>query len=254
MSSFFDSHIRPTIRKSGIAVLNFLNSRFPNSDETNLDELSVDIFNSVKGYTATSLHRVDALITAVKYLVENEIEGAFVECGVWRGGSIMAVLKTLQALGRDDRDIYLYDTYNFIDSFSEYDISHEGERAEDILSDTESASYWSVSLEEVRNNVFSIDYPRDRLHFVVGKVEDTIPAEMPDRIALLRLDTDFYTSTRHELVHLYPLLSVRGVLIVDDYGHWQGAKKAADEYLARNDTSMLLNRIDYSGRMGIKLE
>ncbi len=236
----------------GIATLKFLNSRLSYADETNLDEQSVEIFDSVKGYTATGLHRVDALVTAVKYIVANEVTGDIVECGVWRGGSIMAILETLWALGRDDRDIYLYDTYAFIDSFSEYDVSHKGEKAEEILTDAEKAEYWSVTLEEVKKNVYSIDYPRERLHFIVGKVEDTIPGEVPEKIALLRLDTDFYESTRHELVHLYPRLSVGGVLIVDDYGHWRGAKKAVDEYFAENDEHILLSRIDYSGRIGVK--
>ena len=72
---------------------------------------------------------------------------------------------------------------------------------------------------------------------------------MPERIALLRIDTDWYESTRHELVHLYPRLSPGGVLIIDDYGHWQGARKAVDEYF---QAGLFLNHIDYTGRLAIK--
>ena len=68
----------------------------------------------------------------------------------------------------------------------------------------------------------------------------------------MRLDTDWYESTRHELTHLYPRLVVGGVLIIDDYGHWESARKAVDEYV--ENTRILLNRIDYSGRIGVKAE
>jgi hypothetical protein len=91
------------------------------------------------------------------------------------------------------------------------------------------------------------------MHFVKGKVEDTIPASTPDRIAILRLDTDWYASTRHELEHLYPLLAPGGVLIIDDYGHWEGCRQAVDEYFASRNLQVLLNRVDYTGRIAVKL-
>jgi len=84
-------------------------------------------------------------------------------------------------------------------------------------------------------------------------VEDTIPNGAPESISLLRLDTDWYESTRHELVHLFPRLSRGGVIIIDDYGRWAGQKKAVDEYFAQNNIAILLNRIDYSARIGVKL-
>lgn len=100
-------------------------------------------------------------------------------------------------------------------------------------------------------------YDPARLHYVKGKVEDTIPSspdgvQAPERIALLRLDTDWYESTRHEMVHLYPRLVPGGVLIIDDYGHWQGSRKAVDEYFAENGPPLLLNRIDDPGRLAVK--
>jgi hypothetical protein len=112
---------------------------------------------------------------------------------------------------------------------------------------------WGYSpIEDVRRNLLGTGYPTDRLHFVKGKVEDTIPGETPEQIALLRLDTDWYGSTKHEMQHLYPLVAQGGVLIVDDYGHWQGARSAVDEYLATNGIHLLLNRTDASGRLAIK--
>lgn len=91
------------------------------------------------------------------------------------------------------------------------------------------------------------------LEFVIGPVEETLITKVPERIALLRLDTDWYESTRAELEYLYPRLVVGGVLIVDDYGHWKGARKAVDEYFAAlGNDAPLLNRLDYTGRMAVR--
>jgi hypothetical protein len=109
-----------------------------------------------------------------------------------------------------------------------------------------------LPFEEVRSTFLRTGYPEERLHFVQGLVEDTIPQHAPKVIALLRLDTDYYQSTKHELAHLGPRIPVGGVLLIDDYGHFQGCKKAVDEYvaeLAESDRHLLLNRIDYSGRI-----
>jgi hypothetical protein len=108
------------------------------------------------------------------------------------------------------------------------------------------------SLEEVKRNLYSTGYPKDKLHFIEGKVENTIPGFSPEEIALLRLDTDWYESTKHELVHLYPRLVQNGILIVDDYGHWKGSAKAVDEYIKEKNLCVYLNRIDYSGRLAVK--
>ena len=97
----------------------------------------------------------------------------------------------------------------------------------------------------------STGYPPEWVAYVEGLVEETITRSAPTRIALLRLDTDWYESTHHELVHLYPQLERGGVLIVDDYGHFAGARKAVDEYFA--DDPILLSRIDYTGRMAVKV-
>lgn len=97
------------------------------------------------------------------------------------------------------------------------------------------------------------NFPEANLIYVKGKVEDTLPVNKPaGKIALLRLDTDWYESTKHELNILFPMLVQNGVLIIDDYGHWQGCRKAVDEYIQENKLPLLLNRIDYTGRIAIK--
>jgi hypothetical protein len=118
--------------------------------------------------------------------------------------------------------------------------------------DEAGASLWcNASIEDVQANMARSSYPSQRIHLVKGPVESTIPGVAPDDIALLRLDTDWYESTRHELEHLFPRLVPGGVLIIDDYGHWQGARQAVDEYLAKSDVPILLNRVDYTGRIAV---
>jgi hypothetical protein len=111
-----------------------------------------------------------------------------------------------------------------------------------------------ASLEIVRKALAITGYPSDKIHFIKGMVEQTTPHSAPDKIALLRLDTDWYKSTKHEMIHLFPRLSKGGVLVIDDYGHWQGSRKAIDEYLAENNVKLLLNRIDYTGRIAVKVD
>ena len=202
----------------------------------------------------TTPARVYSLVRAVEYISRNQVPGAFVECGVWRGGSMMAVAMTLLRLGVTDRELYLYDTFEGMTEPGAQDVTPSGERASEILARSDPGSnIWAIaSLEDVREAVLGVGYPEERIHFVVGPVEETVPDGVPDQIALLRLDTDWYASTKHELVHLYPRLTSSGVLIIDDYGHWQGARKAVDEYIDENRLPLLLNRIDETGRVAVK--
>ncbi len=215
-----------------------------------------DIYNSVKPYTMTSQARIQAVIDATDYILTNRIQGDFVECGVWKGGSSMAMALTAQSVGCSERSLYLYDTFEGMSEPTEADISLHGKNAKDqyeAAKTDEGHVDWCYSpIDDVRRSLESTKYPSDRMHFVQGRVEDTIPEIVPGQIALLRLDTDWYESTKHELQHLFPRLSEGGVLIVDDYGHWRGAKKAVDEYFEKHGFKVLLARTDYTGRMMVK--
>lgn len=216
----------------------------------------INLIKRVKPFTLTSAERIYALVNAVKYVINSNIAGDIVECGVWRGGSMMAVAHTLQSLGKCDIDLYLFDTYKGMTEPTSVDISFQGKFAkkefQQIKRNNEGSEWCFASLEEVQRNLYSTGYDKDRLKFIEGKVENVIPDFAPDSISLLRLDTDWYESTHHELIHLYPRLSVGGILIIDDYGHWQGSKKAVDEYFIENNINILLNRIDYAGRIAVK--
>lgn len=220
------------------------------------DQQTLDTYKKVKPYTMTTPERIASLCNAVNYIVSNKIEGDVVECGVWRGGSTMAAIDTLMKAGDKSRDIYLYDTFEGMSEPTEHDKVFTGTGADELMNSStreDATSVWCYSaLEEVQANVGGLKYPAGKVHYVKGKVEDTIPQTLPGKIAILRLDTDWYESTAHELKHLYPLLVPGGVIIIDDYGHWEGARKAVDEYIAGEKLPLLLNRIDYTGRIGVK--
>jgi hypothetical protein len=226
------------------------------ADYPDFEPSHFETLNLVRPYTRTSPERIHAVIEAVRYVIRRGIPGAIVECGVWRGGSMMAAARTLLALRVTDRNLYLFDTYEGMSAPSDRDVDLSGRRAANVLAEssrTDESSYWCyASLDDVQRSVASIGYPEARVHYVRGKVEETVPAQAPAEIALLRLDTDWYESTKHELNHLYPRLASGGVLIIDDYGHWQGSRQATDEFIEATPGFGLLTRIDYTGRLAIK--
>ena len=217
----------------------------------------VEMIDRVKKFTMTTPERLWSLIQATRHIVGGGIEGGIVECGVWRGGSMMAAALELLRLGERNRELYLCDTFEGMVAPGEHDVSRKGNRAVDKFEKKKTEgdrSDWHVAgRREVARNMALTGYPEEKIHYVEGKVEETLPGAAPEKIALLRLDTDWYESTRHELDVLYPLLSVGGVLIIDDYGDWQGAQKAVDEYFAKRKGRILLTRVDHSARMGVKV-
>lgn len=244
--------LKKLIKKSGYEIHKTI-GEFP-SDFT---QKEVEIIKFVKPYTMTSNERLFALIEAVRYVIHNRIPGSIVECGVWRGGSMMAVAKTLDQLNRNDIDLYLFDTFQGMPIPSKYDVDKFNKPAisefNEKSKDGKNSNWCFATLDEVQKNMILTNYPEERIHLIKGKVENTIPERAPEVISILRLDTDWYESTKHELENLFPRLSQGGVIIIDDYGYWSGAKKAVDEYFLQNNIMILLNRVDNTGRAGIKL-
>lgn len=240
----FRSMIKGAIRRTGYEL-----RRIPEAlpDEP---EWIREIFRFVQPFTMTSAERIATLCHAIEYLDRNEIDGDVVECGVWRGGSMMAAALTIRR-SRHWRTLHLYDTFEGMPEPGLDDVEYTGHSAKERLAE-DSMIRAKAALDEVRRNLASTAYPPDRLKFIIGKVEDTIPSSSPERIALLRLDTDWYESTKHELINLWPRLARNGVAIIDDYGHWMGARKAVDEFIAAARSPLFLNRIDYSGRLIVK--
>jgi hypothetical protein len=217
------------------------------------DDEVKEIVRLVKPRTMTSPEKLNALVAAVRYVVRHDIEGDIVECGVWRGGSMMAAAKALMSVGDTERHLHLYDTFEGMSEPTEHDKRHDGRSAAEMLAATEKDSpVWAyATLEDVQQAMTETAFPAERIHYYKGKVEDTIPQNAPDKISILRLDTDWYESTRHELDHLYPRLAPGGVLLLDDYGWWDGARRAVDEWLEETGHPLLLMRMDV-GRLAIK--
>ena len=215
------------------------------------------LYTLCKPFTMTSTERMYSLYKAVNYILENNIPGDFVECGVWKGGSALLIAQMLSDKNIVDRKVILYDTYEGMSEPTEQDKNIVGQPATSLLQESSieiQDSIWCYSsFEEVKHNLSLSGLLPECIIMIKGKVEDTIPTQLPTKsISLLRLDTDWYESTNHELNYLYPLLNKNGVLIIDDYGHWEGCRKAVDEYVLTHNLSILFNRIDNTGRLALK--
>ena len=204
----------------------------------------------VKPYTMTSGERRNALYDSLEYIRVHNIQGDFVECGVWRGGNILGIAQYLYSHNMLDRKIWLYDTFEGMTSPEDVDIDMDGNKASDILGRPNVMA--NASLNEVKTNLMSTPFPQENIAYVVGDIVQTLDNinNVPNNIALLRLDTDWYQSTKKELDVLYPRLVDKGILIVDDYGHWKGSKKAVDEYFLNKNIQ--IEQIDYTGIKIIK--
>jgi hypothetical protein len=223
------------------------------------DEEFRAIWEQCQPYTMTSFARGLALFRAIRHIVQNRIQGDIVECGVWRGGSIMIAMATLRLLGAMDRRVWLFDTFEGMTEPSAVDVDNRGQAAF-VLLETMPKDPGGIicyaSLDEVKQNVALVGYPEDLVTYVVGDIRQTIHEIAMNPVALLRLDTDWYDSTKLEMEKLYPHLVPGGVLIVDDYGHWAGSRQAVDEYFGAIQTSgsraPMLTIVDYTGRMAVK--
>jgi O-methyltransferase len=151
------------------------------------------------------------------------------------------------------RELHLFDTFEGMPPPDERDRRHDGRPAAQLLASApRDGTLWAeATYEDVRAGMDETGYPRERIHLHRGLVEETIPEHAPDTIALLRLDTDWYESTRHELAHLYDRVPSGGVVLFDDYGYWQGAREAVDEFLERRGERVLLAPMG-SGRLAVK--
>jgi O-methyltransferase len=227
--------------------------------ELSEDELKIVAHVIDNRLSMTSPERLFTTIMACRHAVDRHIEGDFVECGVWRGGNAMLAAAVLKANG-SGRKLYLYDTFEGMTAPSDEDTAlRDGARARDLYLERRRDTHneWCyASIEDVKSNFLRAGLLDENVVFVKGDVLQTLQDErnIPRKIAVLRLDTDWYESTRRELEVLYPRLSVGGVLILDDYGYWAGAKKATDEYFAANGHRPFLQYIDHEGRVGVKFD
>lgn len=209
-----------------------------------------DFINIVKPFTMTSIERITGLYYSLEHIRINKIKGDFVECGVWKGGNVLGILEYLTNHNMTENNVWLYDTFEGMTTPEDIDVDSSGNKGDIKLAEVLCYS----SLEEVKNILSVSTYPKDKIKFIKGDVCETlkININIPKNISLLRLDTDWYKSTKEELEVLYPLLSVNGILIVDDYGHWKGSKIAVDEYFNNLNLNVEIHKLDYTGIKIIK--
>lgn len=181
----------------------------------------------------------------MSYIISNGIEGDFVECGVWKGGNILGICSYLSSMGIENRSVWLYDTFSGMTEPKEEDIDYTGTRNYPLC---------DVNIESVKSVVDKSNYSKESMKYIVGDVCETLSdlTNIPQKIALLRLDTDWYDSTKKELDVLYDCVVQGGVIIIDDYGHWQGCKKAVDEFFDTRKITPNIEKIDYTGIKIIK--
>lgn len=155
--------------------------------------------------------------------------------------------------------VMLFDTFAGMTEPSQYDIDYMGNDARTLMEKTanrrEDAPVWAYAdLDEVKANVLRVAGDEVKVQFIKGPVENTLENIKTGVIALLRLDTDFYESTAIEMKILYPKLCRNGILLIDDYGHWAGSKKAVDDYLGQiaPGSRPFLIPVDYTGRIAVK--
>lgn len=244
------------LRGLGLEVSRVGKPRFRegNPDVTDFEWRTIQL---VRPFTFTKEADIVTLVRAVEYVVKRDIPGDIVECGVWRGGSAMAIAEALAHFQDSPRSLCLYDTFAGMTEPTAADVDIYDRNARALMDGSERTAnvqdVWAYApLVEVRANMARTALEQDRVRFIEGPVEQTIPAHAPERISLLRLDTDWYESTKHELTHLYPRLSRGGILIIDDYGHWRGTRKAVDEFFQGH--APFLMRLNSTCRIAVKIE
>ena len=216
-----------------------------------------EILKTISKYSMTPKIRIFNLIQSLKHVKQKNIDGDFVECGVWKGGNIILFKKFLDMdFKNKNKTIYAYDTFEGMTepTTDDYDLRNN-ENASQILKKDKNkkSNAWGVcTIENVKRNILNETENLNNIKFIKGKVEDTLNEEknLPLKISILRLDTDWYLSTKKELEVMFNRVSPGGIIIIDDYGHWSGSKKAVDEFF--KDKYVWMHYVDYACRLIIK--
>lgn len=216
------------------------------------DKIFMDLFEQVKPYTMTSVEALFSLYSAVGYVLDRNIPGDLVECGVWRGGSSLLVALMLQQRKINDRRVLLYDTFSGMPAPTEFDVDKYGRTGFQMMEEYSDDVGWCYASREDVQSVFERHNFQFQVELIEGDVMQTLSTDPPACISLLRLDTDWYESTALEYDVLYPRLSTGGVLIIDDYGVWAGSRKATDDYFVKIPRPLIV-RIDKEVRLAVKL-
>lgn len=217
----------------------------------------------VKQNTMLSDLKLATLYEQVIYCEKNNIEGDYVECGVWKGGAVGIIATANLKYGQQRRHIHLFDSFDDIcEPITEIDGKQAMKDIESLygrkvdnykgelkpLSGIYDSRGGHGTIETCKELIVEkIRYPKEYLYFHEGWFQETLPIVAPvlKKIALLRLDADWYTSTKICLEYLFDKVVIGGIIIIDDYGRYDGCKKAVDEFLVTKHQTVLLNYADY---------
>jgi len=206
----------------------------------------VGLFWKVKPYTLVSFERLYNVHMLSRLIEENSMKGAFVECGVWKGGCVAIMAHVAKKAG-SNRKIWLFDSFEGLPEPTKKD----GIEAKIFASKKDSGKLKSIkkvvaSISDVNEILSKLKIDRKNIVIRKGWFQDTLPKAKKDigAISILRLDADWYESTKICLEKLYGLIIPKGYIIIDDYYSWGGCRKAVDEFIAKNNLQIKIRRID----------
>lgn len=217
----------------------------------------------IRSHTMLPYRRLVTLYQQAVFCEATNLPGSFVECGVWKGGAVGLMALANLRHGSTRRHLHLFDSF---EGLPEPDQSVDGQRATEFAQRVGGGvggklvalegAFEGVGTLEVNQELLeqTIGYPPEYLHYHKGWFQDTLPEQAADvgEIAILRLDGDWYSSTKLCLMHLYEKVVRGGFVVLDDYGWFEGSKKAVDEFMEREGVKAFLNHIDNAGRYWIK--
>jgi hypothetical protein len=195
--------------------------------------------------TMLPLSRMDNILTCAKDLIARCVPGDFIETGVWRGGATIFMRAILKAFDVRDRTVWVADSFEGLPEpdAERFPIEAEAHRGPVM---TKGYKHFAAGIDEVRANFNAFGLLDDQVRMLPGWFKDTLPAAPIERLALMRLDGDYYESTMDALVNLYDKLSVGGYVIVDDYGEesWTYCRRAVDEFRAARGIGDAIVEVD----------
>ena len=217
-------------------------------DAFNLEK--VNLFIKAFPYTMVGYKRLSNVYELSKKVVKSNLQGDFVECGVWKGGCSAVMGFVAQKEGRG-RKTWLFDSFEGLPEPGKED----GDLAKTYSENKMQGQMKTINkcvgpMEDVKKIIFDIlKLNKENIKLKKGWFQDTLPLakEKIEKISILRLDGDWYESTKVCLDNLYDNVSAGGYVVIDDYGHWEGAKKALNEFFEQRNINPKLVKIDYTG-------
>ncbi len=216
-----------------------------------IDKNLEKILKKSENYINASLPNRWGIIQSLQHVKRNKIKGDIVETGVFHGGGIIFLNDILKYL-KLKKTIWGYDTFEGIPNINlKKDRILGSKKIKHVKKSDNMDKNMYPTLDTVKNNLKKNNV-KNQINLIKGDTKKTlkINKHLPKKISFLRLDTDFYESTLNELKTFYPKISKNGILMIDDYGHHVGCRKAVDEYF--KNKKIWLHRIDYTARLIIK--